>query len=250
MFLLKKIATGIVLPPLSLILLALAGLWLSRRHRKTGYSIAVLSLLTLIALSIPQVSNTLMRSLEQHAPISPESLSRAQAIVVLSGGSYRNAPEYDQDTVGIVSLERARYGVHLQRQTGLPILVTGGAPFGGRPEAELMAASIREEFGGWVRWVENASRDTAENAMLSARLLQKDGISRIALISNVWHLPRALAHFEQAGLEVLPAPIRFSVVQELSLSDFVPHAGALARSSRAIQEWLGRLSQRAFIATS
>jgi len=249
-FLLKKIAAAIVLPPSGLILLALAGFWLSRRHPKTGCVIAALSLLTLLALSMPIVSGTLSRSLEQHGPISHESLSRAQAIVVLGGGSYHNAPEYGQDTVGSTSLERARYGVHLQRQTGLPILVTGGAPFGGQPEAELMASSIREEFGGRVRWVENASRDTAENALLSARLLREDGISRIALISNVWHLPRALAHFEQVGLEVLPAPMSFSVAQEVSLSDFLPYAGALAESSRAIKEWLGRLSQRTLSATS
>jgi len=249
MFLLKKFVASIILPPFGLILLALAGLWLSRRHPKTGRVIAVLSLLTLLALSMPIVSGTLMRSLEQHAPISPKSLSRAQAIVVLGGGSYRNAPEYGQDTVGIVSLERARYGVHLQRQTGLPILVTGGAPFGGQPEAELMDSTIRDEFGGRVRWVENASRDTAENALLSAPLLREAGLSRIALVSNVWHLPRAVAHFEQAGLEVLPAPLGFNVAQEVSLSDFLPHAGALAGSSRALQEWLGRMSQRAFSAT-
>lgn len=249
MFLLKKIVASIILPPFALIVLALAGSWLSRRHPKTGRAITVFSLLTLLALSMPIVSGTLMRSLEQHGPISPESISRTQAIVVLGGGSYRNAPEYGQDTVGIVSLERARYGVHLQRQTGLPILVTGGAPFGGQPEAELMASAIREEFGGQVRWVENASRDTAENALLSAPLLREDGLSRIALVSNVWHLPRAVAHFEQAGLEVLPAPMGFSVAREVSLSDFLPHAGALAGSSRALQEWLGRLSQRAFGAT-
>jgi uncharacterized SAM-binding protein YcdF (DUF218 family) len=244
MFLLKKIVASIILPPFGLILLALAGLWLSHRHPKTGRTITVLSLLMLLALSMPLVSGTLMRSLEQHGPISPESLSRAQAIVVLGGGSYRNAPEYGQDTVGIVSLERARYGVYLQRQSGLPILVTGGAPFGGKPEAELMASTIRDEFGGRVRWVENASRDTAENALLSAPLLREEGFSRIALVSNVWHLPRAVAHFEQAGLEVLPAPMGFSVAQEVSLSDFLPHAGALAGSSRAIQEWLGKLVQR------
>jgi uncharacterized SAM-binding protein YcdF (DUF218 family) len=151
MVLLKKITANIILPPFGLILMALVGLWLSHRHPKTGRAIAVFSLLTLLALSMPFVSGTLMRSLEQHAPISPESLSRAQAIEVLGGGSYLNAPEYGQDTVGIVSLERARYGVHLQRQTGLPILVTGGAPFGGKPEAELMASTIRDEFGGRVR---------------------------------------------------------------------------------------------------
>lgn len=69
MFLLKKILSSIILPPFGLILLALAGLWLSRRRPKTGRTIAVLSLLTLLVLSMPLVSGTLMRTLEWYGPL-------------------------------------------------------------------------------------------------------------------------------------------------------------------------------------
>jgi uncharacterized SAM-binding protein YcdF (DUF218 family) len=244
MFLLKKIIASVILPPFSLILLVLAGLWLSRRRPKTGYGIAVVSLLTLLALSMPLVAGNLIRSLEWYGPIQAEQLAKAQAIVILGGGNYRGAPEYGGDTVGHITLERIRYGIHLQRQTHLPILVTGGAPFGGRPEADTMAESIREDFSGTVRWVENSSRDTAENAALSAPMLRASGISRIVLISQAWHLPRARSHFEHAGLQVIPAPTGFNTAASVSLEQLLPQAGALAASSRAIQEWLGILAKR------
>ena len=86
-----------------------------------------------------------------------DSLSRAEAIVILAGVKYANAPEYDGDTVNTTTLERIRYGIHLQKKTQLPILVTGGAPFGGSPEAEIMAATIHEDFRASVRWIENSA---------------------------------------------------------------------------------------------
>lgn len=244
MFLLKKIAASIILPPFGLILLALAGLWLSRRRPKAGYGIAIASLLILLALSMPIVAGKLIRTLEWYGPIQAEHLATAQAIVILGGGIYHGAPEYGGDTVGHITLERIRYGIHLQRQTGLPILVTGGAPFGGRPEADTMAESIRQDFGGTVRWIENNSRDTAESAGFSAPLIKEAGVLRVALISQAWHLPRARSHFEKAGIEVIPAPTGFNAATDVALEHLLPQAAALSASARAILEWLGILAKR------
>lgn len=115
MFLLKKLLSALALPPLSLILLALLGLVLTRRHPRTGRWLAGLSLLSLAMLSVPAVSIVLMRSLETHPPIQAAPLARVQAIVVLGGGVYYSAPEYGDDTVGRHSLERIRYAAHLHK---------------------------------------------------------------------------------------------------------------------------------------
>ena len=243
-FLLKKFLAAIILPPFSLILLAIAGLWIARRHPKTGRSISLAALVLMLVLSLPVVGGALVRGLEWYSPISPEALSRAQAIVILSGGNNHDAPEYGGDTVNQPTLERIRYGVHLQRESGLPILVSGGAPSGGKPEAEAMQASIERDFNGQVTWVENTSRDTAENATRSAALLRQAGITRIALISQAWHLPRAVELFERQGLEVLPAPTGFSSSPPSLMMQLRPQADALAGSTQALHEWLGILVQR------
>lgn len=243
MFLLKKILAALILPPAGPILLALFGLWLlrakSRRWQHGGAALATLSLLGLLVLSLPVVGNALMAPLEPHPPIAPEQLRRVQAIVILGGGSYIAAPEYGGDTVSHYTLERLRYGARLGRESSLPVLVTGGAPFGGRAEAESMREALERDFGIKVRWVESAARDTAENARLSAPLLKAAGVTRIALVSHGWHLPRAIELFEKQGIEVTPAPTAFSTGSPSLLEDLLP--GGLVTSRLALREYLGRL---------
>ena len=243
MFLLKKILAALILPPAGPILLVLFGLWLlrakSRRWQHGGAALATLSLLGLLVLSLPVVGNALMAPLEPHPPIAPEQLRRVQAIVILGGGSYFAAPEYGGDTVSHYTLERLRYGARLGRESSLPVLVTGGAPFGGRAEAESMREALERDFGIKVRWVESAARDTAENARLSAPLLKAAGVTRIALVSHGWHLPRAIELFEKQGIEVTPAPTAFSTGSPSLLEDLLP--GGLVTSRLALREYLGRL---------
>ena len=244
MFYLKKLLTALVLPPLGPILLAAFGLWLARRHPRSGGSVALFALVGMVALSLPPVAGALIHSLEDYPPISAEKLARAQAIVILSGGKYSAAPEYGGDTVDRWTLERVRYGVHLQNLSKLPILVTGGAPDGGRPVAETMKEVIEEDFRGQVTWVESASRDTAENAANSTHILRTAGVSRIALVSHAWHLPRAVELFERQGVEVLSAPTGFSTRAASPFSQALPSVGSLSGSSRALHEWAGIFAQR------
>lgn len=243
MFLLKKVLTALILPPASLVLLALVGLWLtrskSRRWRNGGATLAGLSLLALLVLSLPVVGNALMARLEPYPPITPEQLKRVQAVVILGGGTYYNAPEYGGDTVGRATLERLRYGAWLARESQVPLLVTSGAPLGGRPEGELMKSALEKEFGVPVRWVEAASRDTAENASLSAPILKAAGVARIAVLSHGWHLPRAIPLFEKQGFEVTAAPTGFSTSPPSAIADFLP--GGLGTSREALHEYLGQL---------
>jgi len=246
MFLLKKLLAALILPPTGPVLLALLGLWLmrarSRRWQYGGLWLATLSLLSLFALSLPIVGDALMAPLEPYPPIARIQLQGVQAIVILGGGTYSQAPEYGGDTVGSASLERLRYGARLARESQLPLLVTGGAPFGGRAEAELMREALESDFGVKVRWVEAASHDTAENASLSAPLLKAAGITRIALVSHGWHLPRAISLFEKQGMEVTPAPTAFSTRSPSSIAALLP--GELGQSRQALNEYLGQLYNR------
>jgi len=194
-FYLKKLIAALVLTPTGPVLVALLGLWLAGRHRRLGTSVAVLMLLSLVALALPPVAEALMGPLEDYPPISAQQLSTVQAIVVLGGDDYPRAPEYGGDTVGPGTLSRVRYAAELQRRSGLPILVSGGAPAGGTPGADTMKAAIERDFGGKVKWVERASRDTVENAAYSEYVLKEAGVSRIALLSHGWHLRRAIPLF-------------------------------------------------------
>lgn len=240
MFILKKLLTLLILPPGGPLLLALLGLLLLRRLPRLGRALAFAGVLGLYALSTPIVGTQLLESLQPYPPISAEQLKQVQAIVILCGGTYNDAPEYGGDTVAAFSLERGRYGARLARQTGLPVLIAGGTVAAGRPESLSLKQVLEEEFRVPVRWVETESRDTGDNARNAARILKAAGVTRIALVSQAWHLPRAVPLFEAEGLQVAPAPTVFVKAPEAFPWSLLPTAGALRSSYYFFHEWLGR----------
>lgn len=245
MFLLKTLLTALVLPPLSLILLAAFGLWLAGRHPRTGHFLAGLAVVLLTVLSTQVASRLLMDGLVKTPPIIAEELARAQAIVVLAGNAYHGAIEYGDETVSNDELQRLRYAARLARASGLPVAITGGSTSGGQPDALLMRDALREDFGVATRWVETTSMDTIENASHLAPILKRDGIQRIALVTHVWHMTRARHQFEQQGFEVLPAPMGFNVTAPAEpAGQFLPGVNALMWSRVALHEWLGQLYVR------
>lgn len=245
LFLLKKILSALILPPTSLILLALLGIYLSRKHPRAGRTLAAISLTTLLALSLPITGNALLHSLETAPPITETQLKDIQAIVILGGGKNNNAPEYRGiDTINKATLERLRYGAYLQQQTGKPILVTGGAPYGGKPEADAMDESLKQDFHAQTIWIEDRSNDTAENAAQSAKILKQHGVTHIALVSQAWHLPRAKALFEKQGLTVTLAGTGYTTGEQQTIAQWLPEASALNKSTLAFKEHLGSLTNK------
>jgi len=165
---------------------------------------------------------------------------------VLGGGRRRNALEYQgQDVPRATVLARLRYAARLHRQTGLPMLVTGGSPEDyADSEAELMAGVLRDDFNAPARWVEGDSDNTAQNAQYSAAILRQAGVSRILLVTDALHMPRSERVFSQAGLDVTAAPTGYLGQGALIAADFIPGGGGLSDSHYAMHEWLGLLWYR------
>ena len=227
-----------------LIALGLILIWRKRRH---GMSVAVFGLVTLLLLSSPYVSRQLVLGLEHYPPLSPEQVksSGAAAIVIMGGGRYSVSPEYGgDDTVSDAALVRLRFGARVQRATGLPVLVTGGRLNRDRlSEAELMKKTLMEDFDVPVRWVEQQALNSAENAIYSRVILQKEGISNIVLVTHVVHMARSVAMFERQGFTVTAAGTRFSRRRpgHEPLSAYLPSVHALASSRESLHEYLGLL---------
>lgn len=242
----KKLLAAAILPPLGPLLLIVAGLLLLRRRPRGGRVLAWSGVAISLLLATPASVGWLVRGLEHTPPVSDEALREAQAIVVLGAGKRSHAPEFGGETLNRLALERARYAALLARESGLPLLISGGAPTGKAPEAVLMAAMLEREYGVAVRWTETASRDTRENARFSTALLRADGVERIALVTHAAHMPRSRAEFEAAGLQVIPAPTAWLGGPDTGLeaADFLPGANAAYAGWFAAHEWLGGLAYR------
>ncbi len=238
-FLLKKLLAALILPPAGPLLLAALGLLLARRRPRLGRGLAWLAVAALWLLSTAAVTEPLLRALEETPPLDLAQAKDAQAIVVLGAGSYFDAPEYGGDTVSPMSLERLRYAARLARETGLPLLTSGGAPFGGVPEGRSMAEALERDFGVKARWVEERSFDTRENATNSAVILGRAGVARVLLVTHAWHMRRARAAFAETGLETIAAATGYTTAGPFNPVDLLPSAAGLAHGRLALHELLG-----------
>ena len=212
-----------------------------RRWKRLGAALGSFAVVLMLILSMPAVGGSLVRSLIQHNPLDLSGgTGNAQAIVVLTGGNYRDAPEYGRDVASGASVSRGRYAAFLHKKTGLPIMVVGGKPIpSALSEGEAMENLIEEEFHVPVRWVETQAKDTEDSAFSSFKMLNRDGIANILLVTDASHMRRAELAYSKVGFKVIPAPINFIGVEKISVRSFLPSAGALSSSTLALNEWFG-----------
>ncbi|RZJ24307.1 MAG: YdcF family protein [Haliea sp.] len=242
---LKPILTALAVPPAAPLLLAFLGLLLARRW--SGRILIFLGLGSLWLVSCNAVAVWLASALLAFPPpVTPERMKAAdvQAIVVLGGGVLPEAPEYGQAQPSAHTLARLRLGVWMARQTGKPLAFSGGvgwsaAGTGTANEGAVAERVLRNEYGILLQWNETASRDTAENAQLLWKKMEPSGMTRIALVTDAWHIPRAALEFRRAGFEVLPAPTGYAVARERPVLEWLPSAHGLAMSRQVVREWLG-----------
>ena len=245
---LPKIQALFLLPPGIIIVVALLGFLIQIRWRLFGSLIVLVSIAALLVLSLPLTGYQLMHEVETRiAPLrlaaAADAGTRPGAIVILGAGRYTEAPEYgSNDSVSSLTLERLRYGAHLHRLTGLPILVSGGSPYGEPvPEAELMRNALVNDFRVEAKWVEDKSANTHENAKYTKMMLAEAGVRRVYLVTHAAHMPRALWAFENEGISTMPAPMGFTTLNKVDRKTlgYFPSAYGLRLSSSALRERLG-----------
>jgi uncharacterized SAM-binding protein YcdF (DUF218 family) len=237
----------LLMPPgILILLLVLAWWWRRSRPRLAGCCFA-LGVGGFWLMSLPVMVQWGAGLLEREAPLARDEWAtlagRADAIVVLGAGRERGDLAWGSDQPTAMALERERFAARLAKASGLPILTSGGLHYGTPPtEAKLMAESLRDDFGVTVRWQEGQSRTTWENATFSAQVLLPEGIKRVVVVTQAWHMPRAVWSFQQAGFEVVPAPVGFlSVDNAEPLGGWMPEFKAIWRSGQLLNEAAGQI---------
>ncbi len=238
------ILKSLILPPGGLILLGIISLLFI--GRLFGKILLVITLALFYLLSTPFVATNLIAGLEQQVFVTPEEIlsSNAEAIVVLAGDRYEEAPEYGGDSVKGMLLERLRYAAWLHKRTNLPIIVTGGDVEQKQiSEAKIASQVLKEEFGSKVLAIEEKSKSTWDNALLTKRILKTHGIKKVVLVTHVWHMPRAMRVFKMNKVDVIAAPTIFSSGRRTITSslkkDWLPSSKAFRKNYLALHEYLG-----------
>jgi len=87
------------------------------------------------------------------------------------------------------------------------------------------------------------SANTVEGALFAKPILQAHSFWRVLLVTSARHMPRAVAIFRAAGIDVTPVSSDAEAALELrhTWSDFIPDAGAMHQTSQVLHEYLGLL---------
>jgi len=205
---------------------------------------------------MPLTGHVLIRAVEQHAVrLEANSMPPAQAVVVLSGmartvdalpGPY--AREFGD------AVDRLEGGVALMKAQRAPrLILTGGrVPWDVLPDtegdwlaAQAKARGVAAQAISITPPVQNTGEETqAVAAMLKATpgpAAADAPPPHILLVTSAFHMPRARAQFEAQGLRVTPYPVDFRAsVEQFTVLDLLPRADALANTSLAFREVLGR----------
>ncbi len=138
--------------------------------------------------------------------LRPDTAGRADAIVVLGAGvDVACEPN-------LSALRRTFLAVRLFREGRAPVvLFTGGPGRAGGPcsSGESMAALARDlGLPPSAVLVEAKSQSTWENTIGSEPILRARGASRVLLVTDALHMPRAEACFRSRGFGVERASVR------------------------------------------
>ncbi len=243
----SELSYSALMPPMVLVAAIPLGAVLALRWRRLGLAIVLPASILLYALCTPLLSMRLLVALESSvAPASPAALARAQAIAVLGGDVYHGAPPSVPDDVGLLTLDRLRLGAALYRRRKLPIVVSGGAQGGSALSlGALMAQALERDFGVPTSWIDGRAENTFENAARIAEILKAHDIHTVLVVTEAWHMPRAIWSFEQTELDPVPAPAERSYLGSgLDWSALLPDYASYERSFDALHEMLGMVYYR------
>jgi uncharacterized SAM-binding protein YcdF (DUF218 family) len=237
------------LPTNVLACLALVGLVLIGLRRRIGKILTVAAAAAIGFAGLSPLGNMLLTPLEQRFAGMQFPDGKIDGIIVL-GGSYDRIRGY----LNTVVLEDGTHAMAAvpdlaRRYPEAKLIFSGGTAEENvhvPPEA-IVARQLFISFGISQNRIviEDRSRNTLENARLTAQMLAPKPGQRWLLVTNAFHMPRAMGTFRQAGFDVAAFPVGW---RTNGWRDFFwppPSANeGLRRVDVAVREWIGLVAYK------
>lgn len=245
-FVTSKILGFFALPSNVLIVLGLVGVAIAvLRRGRAGGKLIVASLILLAIFGLSPLANALILPLEDRFPPWDASRGAPTGIVVL-GGAFETLVSTTRADIPLnEAAERMTASAALARTyPHARIIFTGGTGsllYGGPTEGEL-ARRFYASLGVAADriTIEEESRDTAENAVLTEPLADPKPGERWLLVTSAYHMPRAVGAFRRVGFPVEPYPVDYRTRGVADLARPFPSLGeGLRRGDTAVREWVG-----------
>jgi uncharacterized SAM-binding protein YcdF (DUF218 family) len=241
--LIYPLGTALLLGTLALLLALVAR---TARGRRWSAGLGAAALLWAYLWALPLPSFWLRGWVESDFPPTPvASVPTADAIVVLGGaiGAPRDPRQYPNLAE---AGDRMWHAARLYHAGKAPLLLLSGGVTDAEflPEAEAMQIFLKDlGVPASATLLEGRSLNTRQNAQFTADLLKARGTRQVLLVTSALHMRRAKALFEGVGLQVIPVATDHEATGGLHWH-WLPEAGYLHGSGRAMKELVGRWSGR------
>lgn len=253
-FYLSKIVWWFAAPSNVLIsLIVLGALLLFTRWRGKGRAMVLVGGLGLAVCGFSPLGTWLARPLENRFPMQGQEMVAPTGILVLGGSidQVTTAARGGQVTLAAAPSRITEAVALAHRYPQARLVFTGGS------NALLRADSLGEAEAAAKLFVElgiareritieNQSRNTYENAILTKGLVQPKPGERWLLVTSAWHMPRSIGIFRQAGFPVVPYPTDFETrnTERELWRPILPASRGLDLVDKMAREWLGLLAYR------
>jgi uncharacterized SAM-binding protein YcdF (DUF218 family) len=240
-----QIPTLLLYPPnLALLVLAAAVVLALLRRRRSALLLMGAGLIWVLVWSLPVTAIFLGGRLEHRAPfVVAQKAPQGDVIVVLGGNTQSNRANWFEPYNRLTAVDRIDRAAELYFALRAPkIIVSGGALEGPVSEAHNMAKALRHKGVPETAIIlENDSRNTYENALLSKKLLEHYHLNKVLMVTSALHTPRALATFKKLDIDTIPAGMapQIDLPENTKLSLWLPHTRSLEASRSIIKEYLG-----------
>src|SRR5260370_21774880 len=220
-------------------------LLLPTRFARAGRALAFASLIVLAILGLSPIGSARIVPLGERSPRWGATRGAPDGIIVLGGAISTDVSSARDEVAHNEAAERLTVVAELARRyPDARIVFSGGSGaliYDEGAEAPL-ALRLLESLGIPRARIalEDRSRNTVENAVLSKAIAQPKPGERWLLVTSAHHLPRAVGVFRKAGFPVEAYPVDWRTRgAEAALRPFASVGDGLRRSDTAGRDWAG-----------
>ncbi len=249
-FVVSKIAGWIATPLNALILLQAVGvvlLW--SRRRRLGAWLCSLAALLVLAVAFTPLADLALHPLE-HRYARPVKFSEGvQGIILLGSAQEAEMTEaYGTAHMGGDGQTMTAFASLARRYPHAKRVFSGGSGrlFPGKTTESSVVRLFFEEQGldPASLVLEDRSRTTFENAVLARAMVRPKTDETWVLVTAAFHMPRSMAVFQKAGWSVIPYPVAYRTLPEVSWASVDSPLEQFEKLGLAAHEWIGLAAYR------